>query len=400
MDKLRIILGACGIHLCIGSVYAWSVLTNPIMEYTGWSLSHITFTFSLAILFLGFSAAYWGKRVQRWGPKTSAATAMLFYVIGMLGSAYAIEMRSLILLYIFYGCIGGIGLGIGYIAPISTLLKWFPDAKGFAGGCAVMSFGFSAMISGPVMNYFISEHGLIYNFIIMSAICAVIMLISVRLIELPPESYTYSSKYNYPVVVYKKKEGEKKEYTPEEAIRTVDFWVLWIVFFINISAGISILSIASPMVEEMGMNAAEAAGMVGMTGILNGGGRMFYASISDHIGRKLTYYIMFLMQLCAFLLLAGTNNPYMFQSLVFIIVTCYGGGFSCMPAYLSDLFGDTHISEIHGRILTAWGFAGLSGPLLLTVSHEVFGTYNTALYIFSALFVVSLLIMGYIRRPV
>jgi hypothetical protein len=197
------------------------------------------------------------------------------------------------------------------------------------------------------------------------------------------------------------KTGEDtKEYTPREAIRTLDFWVLWAVFFINIASGIALLSIASPMVEELGMTACEAAGMVGMIGLLNGGGRIFFASISDHIGRKLTYCIFFFTEIIAFFILSLTTNAYMFQSLVFIIVTCYGGGFSCMPSYLSDLFGNRHLSEIHGRILTAWGLAGLAGPLLLTISYEVFGTYAIALHTFSALFVVSLLIMGYIRRPV
>jgi OFA family oxalate/formate antiporter-like MFS transporter len=389
MDKLRVILGACGIHLCIGSVYAWSVLTNPIMERTNWSLSEITFTFSLAILFLGFSAAFLGHKVKLWGPKKSAAIAMVFYISGLLGSSCAIEYGSIAMLYFFYGCIGGIGLGLGYIAPISSLLGWFPNAKGFAGGCAVMSFGFAAMVAGPIMRYFVETYGLIENFIYMSMIYATIMLLSVWLIKAPkPKVFDSNEDYTQ----------EEIDYTPDRACHTLDFWILWSVFFINIASGIAILSIASPMVESLGMTPEEAAGLVGMVGLLNGGGRIFFASISDHIGRRPTYCILFFTEIIAFFVLSLATNPYLFGNLVLLIAACYGAGFSCMPSYLSDLFGNTHLSEIHGRILTAWGLAGIAGPLLLTITYEIFNRYDIALHIFSLLFVASLLIMGYIRK--
>ena len=385
MDRILVVLGACGIHVCIGSVYAWSVLTNHIVERTGWSLSAVTFAFSLAILFLGTSAGFLGNRVQKWGAKKSALISAMFFTSGLIGSSVAIATESLPLLYLFYGVIGGIGLGIGYIAPVATLLKWFPKAKGFAGGCAVMSFGFAALLAGPLMQKLVAEFGLEQNFLILAMIYGIAMCISAFMLKPAPKNV--------------ENEGEKaveisaaNSFSTHDAVRTWQFLALWIVFFINISCGIALLSIASPMAQKLGMTAAEAAGMVGMIGILNGGGRIFFASISDYIGRGLTYITFFVVETIAFFLLSGTDNIHLFQSLVFIIVACYGGGFSCMPAYLADLFGTKYLSAIHGRILTAWGIAGICGPLMLTCIYEAFGSYEPALQVFSMMFILSTII--------
>jgi OFA family oxalate/formate antiporter-like MFS transporter len=305
------------------------------------------------------------------------------FVSGLIGSAIAIYFKSLLLLYLFYGCIGGIGLGVGYIAPVATLLKWFPERRGFAGGCAVMSFGFSAMIAGPVMQHLVHSYGIIINLLIMAIIYTVIMCISIRLIEPPPKDI---------YIDYIKHPSEIKDATTSEAMHTASFWMLWTVFFINISCGIALLSIASPMAQNIGMNAVEAAGMVGMIGLLNGGGRIFFASVSDYIGRGLTYSLFFAIEIIAFYMLTYVDNAYLFQSIVFVIVSCYGGGFSCMPAYLSDIFGTKCLSAIHGRILTAWGLAGIAGPLIITRCYEVYGNYIMALNLFSILFFISLII--------
>jgi OFA family oxalate/formate antiporter-like MFS transporter len=395
IDKIRVVLGACGIHICIGSVYAWSVLTNPIADMTGWNLSAITFAFSIAIFFLGMSAGFLGKYVQSWGAKRSSLVSCVCFVSGLLGSALAIHAESLALLYIFYGVLGGIGLGVGYIAPVATLLKRFPHSKGFAGGCAVMSFGFSAVIAGPLMQYIIELVGLEMNFIIMALSYTIIMILSAFLLDVKPPRKnpkrisTYNMDDNTFIL---------GEYDTKEATHTKEFRILWFVFFVNISAGIAILSIASPMGEEIGMSAAEAAGMVGMIGLLNGGGRIFFASISDFIGRKFTYSIFFLSEIIAFWVLSKTTNPYLFQNIVFIIIACYGGGFSCMPAYLSDMFGNKYLSAIHGRILTAWGVAGIVGPMTITLLYEKFGTHNTALILFAVLFIVNLILIQFMAK--
>ena len=383
MNRFKIILGACGIHLCIGSVYSWSVLTHPIMELTGWQLTNVTFAFSLAILFLGLSAGFLGHKVQEWGVRKSGEIATACFVTGLLGSALALIVKSITLLYICYGFIGGIGLGIGYITPVATLLKVFPEKKGFAGGCAVMSFGFASMIAGPLMQYLNANFGVIHTLCIMAIVYNVIMLTSVGLIY-----------HNLPYNMVNNRYAAELENVHEinEATKTVNFALLWTIFFINISCGIALLSIASPMAEHIGMNAVEAAGMVGVIGLINGGGRIFFASISDYIGRGITYSLFFLIEIIAFYMLISVDNILLFQSIIFVIVACYGGGFSCMPAYIADIFGTKNLSAIHGRMLTAWGIAGIVGPLVITNIYEIFGNYSIALGLFSGLFALSFIL--------
>ena len=383
MNRFKIILGACGIHLCIGSVYSWSVLTHPIMELTGWQLTNVTFAFSLAILFLGLSAGFLGHKVQEWGVRKSGEIATACFVTGLLGSALALIVKSITLLYICYGFIGGIGLGIGYITPVATLLKVFPEKKGFAGGCAVMSFGFASMIAGPLMQYLNANFGVIHTLCIMAIVYNVIMLTSVGLIY-----------HNLPYNMVNNRYAAELENVHEinESTKTVNFALLWTIFFINISCGIALLSIASPMAEHIGMNAVEAAGMVGVIGLINGGGRIFFASISDYIGRGITYSLFFLIEIIAFYMLISVDNILLFQSIIFVIVACYGGGFSCMPAYIADIFGTKNLSAIHGRILTAWGIAGIVGPLVITNIYEIFGNYSIALGLFSGLFALSFIL--------
>ena len=351
-NRWLIALSAMGLHLCIGSVYAWSVLTKPIMESMGFTLKETTWTFSLAILFLGLSAGFLGSFVQKIGPRKSGLLSMTCFVTAMFGTAAALYAHSLPMLYAFYGVIGGIGLGTGYITPVSTLVKWFPENRGFATGLAIMGFGFASLIAGPAMQLLVQHFGLVANFIILGW----------------------------------------------EAMKTWQFGALWWIFFVNITCGIGLLAVASPLAQEAaGMDAAQAASMVGIIGLLNGAGRIFWSSISDFLGRAVTYALFFVIELVAFGLLAGTGEPVMFQALVFLIITCYGGGFSCMPAYLSDLFGTRQLSAIHGRILTAWGAAGVAGPLVLSLIKENTNSYAVTLYFFVGAFVAALALMIFLK---
>ncbi|WP_277248533.1 L-lactate MFS transporter, partial [Phascolarctobacterium succinatutens] len=386
-NRWLIVLAAIGIHISIGSVYAWSVLTKPIMQAMGFSLKEVTWTFSLAILFLGTSAGFLGTYVEKYGPRRSGLISMCFFVSGLLGTAYALTQHSLLLLYLFYGVIGGIGLGTGYITPVSTLVKWFPNNRGLATGLAIMGFGFASLVAGPLMQILIAKYGLVENFVILACIYAVVMTASALYLE-PPKQETAAGKGQF-----KAKMPEHVQYSVKEAMHTWQFYALWWIFFTNITCGIGLLAVASPMAQEViGMSPIAAASMVGIIGLLNGGGRIVWSTISDYIGRANTYLAFFVIEIVAFYLLGGVNESFMFQLLVFIIITCYGGGFSCMPAYLSDLFGTKQLSAIHGRILTAWGLAGIAGPLLLSVIYERTHSYSFTLYFFSACFVVSLLL--------
>ncbi len=388
-NKWLIVLAAIGIHISIGSVYAWSVLTRPIMEAMGFSLQQVTWTFSLAILFLGTSAGFLGTYVERMGPRKSGLIAAAFFGTGMLGTAYALTQHSLMLMYLFYGVIGGIGLGTGYITPVSTLVKWFPNNRGLATGLAIMGFGFASLIAGPLMQLLIAEYGLIQNFIILGCIYILLMVCSALYLE-PPKMPEITVKGTYKVQA---DVNQPKQYTVSEAMKTWQFYALWWVFFTNITCGIGLLAVASPMAQEViKMSPMAAASMVGIIGLLNGGGRIFWSTISDYIGRRNTYIAFFAIEIIAFYMLAGVTDSFLFQTLIFLIITCYGGGFSCMPAYLSDIYGTKQLSAIHGRILTAWGLAGIAGPLLLSQIYERTHSYSVTLYFFSACFVVSLAI--------
>lgn len=388
-NKWLIVLAAIGIHISIGSVYAWSVLTRPIMEAMGFSLQQVTWTFSLAILFLGTSAGFLGTYVERMGPRKSGLIAAAFFGTGMLGAAYALTQHSLMLMYLFYGVIGGIGLGTGYITPVSTLVKWFPNNRGLATGLAIMGFGFASLIAGPLMQLLIAEYGLIQNFIILGCVYILVMVCSALYLE-PPKMPEITVKGTYKVQA---DVNQPKQYTVSEAMKTWQFYALWWVFFTNITCGIGLLAVASPMAQEViKMSPMAAASMVGIIGLLNGGGRIFWSTISDYIGRRNTYIAFFAIEIIAFYMLAGVTDSFLFQTLIFLIITCYGGGFSCMPAYLSDIYGTKQLSAIHGRILTAWGLAGIAGPLLLSQIYERTHSYSVTLYFFSACFVVSLAI--------
>lgn len=386
-NRWLIALSAIGIHICIGSVYAWSVLTKPIMQAMGFTLKETTWTFSIAILFLGLSAGFLGDYVEKYGPRKSGLTSTCFFGLGMFGTALALHLNSLPLLYLFYGVIGGIGLGTGYITPVSTLVKWFPNNRGFATGLAIMGFGFASLIAGPLMQILVAKYGLVQNFIILGCVYMVIMAASALYLEPPKASNGGPSGINVKSIL------PDTQFTAKEARKTWQFYALWWIFFTNITCGIGLLAVASPMAQEVvKMTPMAAASMVGIIGLINGLGRIFWSTISDYLGRSTVYVVFFLIQIFAFYALAETSSAFIFQLIVFVIISCYGGGFSCMPAFLSDLFGTKELSAIHGKILTAWGMAGIAGPLLLSWIRETTNSYSITLYFFSACFVVSLII--------
>lgn len=379
-NRWLIVLAAVMIHISIGSVYAWSVLTLPIIAENGWTLSETTFAFSLAILFLGLSAAFLGFLVDKIGATKVGLIASVFFGIGLFGTAASLYVHSLYMLYLFYGIIGGCGLGLGYITPVSTLVKYFPEKRGLAGGIVIMGFGFASLIAAPLMQFLTESYGLVNNFLILGVAYMIIMALG-SLYLAPPADYNAETDYI----------GE--DISPKEVYSTWQFKALWIIFFINISCGIALLSVVSPMAQEVvGFTPVRAAALVGIVGLLNGLGRIVWATVSDYLGRGYTYVTFFVIEIVLFFLLATTTNEFLFEIFILMIVTCYGGGFSCIPAYLSDIFGTKHLSTIHGRILSAWGFAGIVGPLMLTFCKETFGSYQIIMYLFSAIFVFNLIV--------
>lgn len=385
-NRWLIALSAVGIHICIGSVYAWSVLTKPIMQELGLGLKETQWTFSLAIFCLGVSAAFLGRLVEKYGPRKSGLVATAFFCSGMLGSGLAIYLKSLPLLYLFYGVIGGIGLGTGYITPVSTLVKWFPEKRGFATGVAIMGFGLASLIAGPLIQMLIAKYGLMAVFVIMAGLYLLIMIPSALYLEAPKavDTMTGGEAGVCPITGV-------AQFTAGEAVKSWQFYVLWWMLFTNITCGIGLLSVVSPMAQEVvKMTPLAAATMVGIVGLTNGLGRLVWASISDYLGRANTYMIFFVIQIFAFFFLTKANGSIAFQLLVYLIISCYGGGFSTIPAFLSDLFGAKELSAIHGRILTAWAAAGVVGPLTVAWLREATSGYVDMLLIFAGGFVVSL----------
>ena len=386
-------LSAVGVHICIGSVYAWSVYVKPIQQQMSWDLTDVTITFSVAILFLGLSAAFMGKFVEKNGPKVSALIAASLFGLGTMGSGLAIMMESKLLLYFFYGVLGGCGLGIGYISPVSTLVKWFPDKRGMATGLAIMGFGFASAIWGPTIKVLIEAVGIANTFFILGFTYFIVMFLSALYLEAPKEGYMPEK--------FKKKIDDGKKKIKEdlallglnEAVKTPRFYGLWLMLFINVTCGIAIIGVASPLLQEViGISAIAAAAAVGLMGIFNGAGRIFWASLSDYLTRPVVYMIFFFTQAIAFYMLPSITEILVFQFVLYFIMSCYGGGFASIPAYIGDIFGTKELGAIHGYILTAWAAAGLVGPLIISMVKDATGSYSQTLYVFAGFFVVAFII--------
>ncbi|WP_010136735.1 L-lactate MFS transporter [Ochrovirga pacifica] len=387
-NRWLIAASAVGIHISIGSVYAYSVMTNPVKDVFGVEGSVIKWAFKIAILLLGLSAAFLGRWVEKVGPKISGTTAGLFYGIGVLGAGFAVQLESLTLFYICYGVIGGIGLGLGYITPVSTLVKWFPDKRGLATGMAIMGFGFAALIFGPVMAKLFESVGVANAFYILGIIYMILILSSARYIERPPEGYVPNG---FKAGAQKHIKQDLSNSSANEALKTSRFYYMWIMMFINISCGIAIISAASPMMQEkLNYTPMQAAAVVGFIGVFNGLGRITWSTLSDYLGRANTFIIFFSFQILAFYFLPKIQVETAFLIVLFTVITMYGGGFSTLPAFLGDLFGTKQLGAIHGMVLAAWGLAGVIGPTIYDVVKTKTGSLDTTLVIFSNLFIIAL----------
>ncbi|WP_413112069.1 OFA family MFS transporter [Thaumasiovibrio sp. DFM-14] len=393
-NRWLIALAAVGIHISIGSVYAWSVFSNPLHDAFGWDMQQISFTFGIAIFFLGASAAVMGHVVESKGPRFTGFIAATFFGAGVAGAGIATAMESLYLLYFSYGVLGGIGLGMGYVTPVSTLIKWFPDRRGLATGLAIMGFGFASMIASPLIQALISNVGISTTFYIMGGIYFTLMVSAASYLERPPEGWKPASMIEESSTkTTTKVSSDLSQQNANDAVKTPQFWGLWLMIFINITCGIAIISAASPMAQEIaGLSPMKAATMVGIMGLLNGLGRLFWSSASDYLTRPNTFLAFFVIQIAAFSLLPSLTHAVAFQLVVFLIMTCYGGGFSTLPAYIGDLFGTKQLGAIHGYVLTAWALAGLTGSSLAAFVRELTGSYTMTMYIFVGMLSIALVI--------
>lgn len=390
MKTNRYFIATCGVilHLMLGSTYAWSVYRNPIIAETGWDQSAIAFAFSLAIFCLGMSAAFMGQLVEKFGPRLTGSISAFLYALGNILTGLAIAKNSIVLLYLGYGIIGGIGLGAGYITPVSTIIKWFPDKRGLATGLAIMGFGFAALLTSPMAQSLIIHSGIINTFYILGVIYFVVMILVSQFIKLPTSKDFYIlSKDNLPTDITQGVSAKK-------ALKTWDFYMLWIIFFINISCGLGLISVVAPMAQDLaGISASEAAIIVGIMGVFNGFGRLLWASLSDFIGRPLTFLILFIVNILMTIMIMLSHSPILFVIAMAILMSCYGAGFSLIPPYLSDIYGAKELAILHGYILTAWAMAALFGPMLLATSYAITHTYTATLICFILLYLIALMLI-------
>jgi MFS family permease len=366
MTKSRwtIPLGAVLVHLGIGSVYAWSTLNRPIiaaMPTQAWWASPPYTTFTSALVLLGLSAATLGPWVERQGARVAGRTAAVCFASGLALGGIGLLLQQPLLLFLGLGILCGIGCGIGYIAPVSTLVKWFPERRGMATGFAIMGFGGGAFVAGYANAFLIERVGVANALFVLGAVYLVLMLMGAQLLRPAPEAaHAASTGPGY----------QAFGLTRREAVRTPQFWLLWGMLCVNVTAGIGILAQASPMMQDLfGKSPAEAAAVVAIISLFNAGGRLLWSSASDLLGRRATYLVFFVVQLALFLLIprfaqAGAWWPFLVCLLT--VFTMYGGGFATMPAFLADLFGPRNVSAIHGAVLTAWSVAAVMGPVIIT----------------------------------
>jgi MFS family permease len=454
-NRWKVPPASVAIHLCIGSVYAWSVYNLPLTRALGvvapaaddWSLQNVTWIFSVAIVFLGLSAAFAGRWLEKVGPRMVGTVAALCWGSGYLIGGLGILTHQLWLIYLGYGVIGGCGLGLGYVSPVSTLIRWFPDHRGMATGMAIMGFGGGAIIGTPLKRWFMQHFyeapdylgtveqvnlitqagrrfveqagerievvvvgpndvanmlvrgaegvyvvgtgsaGVAQTFFVLGAIYFVVMLIAAFSYRIPREGWTPAGWTQPPECAEKSKLITTHNVDIDEAMKTPQFYQLWLVLCMNVSAGIGVLGVASTMMSEIFgttlpgiVDAGFAATYVMMISIFNMCGRFIWASASDYIGRRNTYWIFFALGIVLYLSVPFAAdqvgaNPHvvwlvLFYAATMLIFTMYGGGFATIPAYLADVFGTKFVGGIHGRLLTAWSTAGVVGPLAITSLRE------------------------------
>lgn len=415
---------ALSVHLCIGQAYAFSVFNDPLSRVIGigsaapddWKLTTLGWIFSLAIVFLGLSAAFGGKWLEKVGPRLTMFVAACCFGGGFWISALGVYLHQIWLIYIGYGVIGGIGLGLGYVSPVSTLIKWFPDRRGMATGMAIMGFGGGAMIGAPLSVFLMDQFktatsvGVLETFLVMGSLYFVSMLVGAVTIRIPPEDWKPEG-WTPPAV--QNKMITNNHVHIDQALKTPQFYLLWLVLCLNVTAGIGVLGQASVMIQEMFKGAvtpAAAAGFVGLLSLFNMGGRFFWSSASDFLGRKNTYFIFFVVGAGFYAAVPDvgmSGNMVLFVLLYAIIMSMYGGGFSTIPAYLADIFGTRFVGGIHGRLLTAWSTAGVLGPVLVNYIREFQieqGTpkadaYNVTMYIMAGILVLGF-VCNLLIRPV
>lgn len=382
-------------QMALGAVYAWSVFRVPLTKQFHWTISQVTLTFTICAFVLGISAFFGGLWLNKKGPRVVALTGGFLYGLGVYLASYSAD--KLWWLYLSYGLIGGIGLGFGYIVPISVLVKWFPDRRGLITGIAVAGFGAGALVTAPVATHLIQSVGVLQTFAYLGVAYLVVTTSTGYFMQNPPVGWKPAG---WVPSLTQTKQRAATDYTLGGALKTWQWWALWVLLFLNTSAGISLISQESPLFQELTKaSAVVAAGMVGIASIGNAVGRIFWASISDVITRRWTFTCMYVAQVFLFWFLPSTSSVAVLAVLSFIILMCYGGGFGTMPAFTADYFGSKNVGPIYGLMMTAWGCSSAFGSLLFANLRQSSGSYVHGLHLIAGIMAVSVVLPILVSPP-
>lgn len=395
LNRWWIAVAGVFLQMALGSAYAWSVFRIPLVKQFGWSIAQVSFTFTLCWFVLGCTASLGGLWLNRHGPRIVAVVAGLLWGGGVFLSSFA--AHKLWLLYLGYGVIGGAGLGMGYIVPIAVLVKWFPERRGLITGIAVGGFGAGSLIAAPVAGKLLQTLGLMPTFACLGIAYATVAVLSGFFMRNPPEGWRPAGWH--PTAAQLSQRSDR-DFTLGEALRTWQWWALCGLMSINTMAGLSVVSQAAPMFQEIGKVSAEtAAALVGVISIGNGIGRVVWAWISDVTARRTAFFAMYLLQAVLFATYHYIGSPIVLTVVTFVIVMCYGGGYGITPAFTADYFGARHVGPVFGLMLLPWAFPAAFGPLLFAYLRQSTGGYNEALYLIAGMLTVSLILPILVSPP-
>jgi OFA family oxalate/formate antiporter-like MFS transporter len=394
-NRWGIAIAGVFLQVALGAVYAWSVFRVPLAKQFDWSISEVTLTFTISIFVLGIAAFFGGLWLNRKGPRIVALTGGFLYGAGVFLASFS--DHRLWWLYLTYGVIGGTGVGFSYIVPVAVLVKWFPDRRGLITGVAVGGFGAGALVTAPLATRLIQSVGVLPTFAYLGVAFLLVTVAAGYFMQNPPSGWKPDG---WAATGTQAAQRSTHDYTLGEALRTWQWWALWLLLFLNTSAGISVISQESPLFQELGrVSAVAAASMVGVASIGNALGRVFWAWASDSITRRATFAVMFLAQVVLFWALPSLSSAGALTIVAFIVLMCYGGGFGTMPAFAADYFGSRNVGPIYGLMLTAWGFASAFGPLLIAYMRQANGAYGGALHVIAGVMAVSIVLPLIVSPP-
>jgi MFS transporter, OFA family, oxalate/formate antiporter len=395
INRWRIAAAGVVMQLALGAIYAWSLFVAPLSQaHPTWTRTDITLTFSIALVALGFGAILGGSLLENAGPRWVGSLSGLLYGAGFIGAGL---LPTLWGLYFTYGVMSGLGMGLGYIVPLATLIKWFPDKRGLITGLAVAGFGGGAVLTTLVAPDLIKALGIYATFIVFGGIYLVLVVGAAQCFRVAPPGFAPPG---WKPNASQNQQRAAHEYTLPQALQTWQWFLLWAILFLNVTAGVMVISQAAPMAQEItGVSKQLATSIIIFISIANGLGRLFWAWLSDAITRRHVFTLMFLLQAALFFVISGVRDFSLLAALLILVALCYGGGFGTMPAFVADYFGPKHAGKVYGLMLSAWSAGGVLGPILIAQVKDRTNNYRQALMIIAAVMLASVLLPLIARPP-